>query len=335
MHERRLGCTDRCLSTVGLGTWAFGGGDWAYTWGRQEDAASVATIHQALELGINWIDTAPLYGFGHAEEVIGRAIAGRRDEVFLATKCGFVWNPGDAAPHHRLTAESVRRECGASLRRLAVDVIDLYLIHHPKPDADIEEAWEAIATLIEEGKVRHAGVSNFDVAQLERVRNIHPVAALQPAYSMLRRGVEDGLLDYCAAHKIGVITYSPMLSGMLTGKVSKAYVEALDPDDWRRGNRAFTEPRLSINLRLVEQLRPIAERNHRTLPQLAVAWVLRRSEVTACILGARQPSQIAQTAPASDWVLADEDVAEIDRLLAERDEALADRPHGGPAPDRS
>ncbi len=331
MHQRRLGYTNECLSTVGLGTWAFGGGAWAYTWGSQQDATSIATIQRALDLGVNWIDTAPLYGLGHAEEVVGRAIVGRRDEVFLATKCGFVWDWDAALPQHRLAAESVRRECEESLRRLSVDVIDLYLIHHPRPAGDIEGAWEAIATLIEEGKVRYGGVSNFDVEQLERVRQIHPVAALQPPYSMLRRGVEDELLDYCAAHDVGVISYSPMLSGILTGKVSQAYVAGLDPDDWRRGNRAFTEPRLSVNLRLVEQLRPIAERNQKTLAQLAVAWVLRRPEVTACILGARQPSQIDQTASASDWVLGDRDVGEIDQLLAERDEALGGGHHGGPS----
>jgi len=323
MHTRRLGYTNEHLTTVGLGSWAFGGGDWAYTWGRQKDTLSVATIREAFDLGVNWIDTAPLYGLGHAEEVVGRAIAGRRDEVFLVTKCGFVWGADGGAPYHRLTAASVRRECEESLRRLDVDVIDLYLIHQPRPAGDIEEAWEAIATLIEEGKVRYGGVSNFDVEHLERVRTIHPVAALQPAYSMLRRGVEDELLDYCEANDIGVITYSPMLSGILTGKVTRAYVAALDADDWRRGNRAFTEPRLGVNLRLVDQLRPIAERNRKTLPQLAIAWVLRRSAVTACILGARLPSQIAQTAPAHDWVLADEDVREIDRLLEQRDEALS------------
>lgn len=323
MHTRTLGTTGETLSTVGLGTWAFGGGHGAYSWGEQEDAASIATVRRALDLGINWIDTAPLYGLGHAEEVVGRAVADRRDDVFLTTKCGRVWEDGQTAVQHRLTAESVREECENSLRRLDTDVIDLYLIHQPDPEEHLEEAWTTVAELIEEGKVRYGGVSNFNVGQLERLQKIHPVVALQPPYSMMRRAVEERLLSYCSEHDIGVVTYSPMLSGMLTGKFSKDYVEQLDADDWRRENRAFSEPRLSINLKLVEQLRPIAERNGRTLPRLAIAWVLRRPEVTACIVGARRPAQIEETAPAGDWRLSDEDVAEIDRLLAERDEALA------------
>jgi aryl-alcohol dehydrogenase-like predicted oxidoreductase len=324
MKTRRLGYSDEHVTTMGLGTWALGGGDWAFTWGEQEDATSVRVIHRALDLGINWIDTAPLYGLGHAEKVVGRAIEGRRDEVFVATKCGLVWDEPGATPFHRLTAASVRLECEQSLRRLGTDVIDLYQIHRPRPAEEIEEAWTAIAELIEEGKVRYGGVSNFDIDHLERARRIHPVASLQSPYSMLRRGIESELLSYCAEHDIGVLTYSPMLSGMLTGKFSKARVEQLGKDDWRRENRAFTEPRLSVNLAFVEQLRPIAERIGLTLPQLAIAWVLRRDEVTAAIVGARRPSQIEGTAAAADWTLSEEDVAEIDRLLAERDAVLSD-----------
>lgn len=323
MQTRKLGYTDLQLTTVGLGTWAIGGGGWAFGWGPQDDAESIAAIRRALDLGINWIDTAAVYGLGHSEEIVGRAIAGRRDQVILATKCGLVWDEGSTTPYGRLKAESVRREVEASLRRLNVEAIDLYQIHWPDPDADIEEAWGVIADLIREGKVRYGGVCNFSVEQIKRVQAIHPVASLQPPYSMLRRGIEKDLLPYCAANNIGVIVYSPMQAGLLTGKFSKERVANLPADDWRRRNSYFQEPELSANLALVEKLRPIAGRHGRTVAQLAIAWVLRRPEVTAAIVGARRPSQIEETAPASDWVLSAEDIAEIDALLAERERALA------------
>jgi aryl-alcohol dehydrogenase-like predicted oxidoreductase len=346
MQTRKLGYTDLHLTTVGLGTWAIGGGGWAYGWGPQDDAESMATIRRALDpsitlrqgsgqgsghgLGINWLDTAAVYGLGHSEEIIGRALAGRRGEVIIATKCGLVWDEGSTTPYGRLKAESVRREAEASLRRLnpsinsghRVEVIDLYQIHWPNPDEDIEEAWGVIADLIREGKVRYGGVSNFSVEQLKRVQAIHPVASLQPPYSMLRRGIEEDLLPYCAANDIGVIVYSPMQAGLLTGKFTRERVERLPDDDWRKRNSHFQEPELSANLAFVEKLRPIAERNGRTVAQLAIAWVLRRPEVTAAIVGARRPSQIEETAPAGDWVLSAEDIAEIDTLLAERERAL-------------
>ncbi len=325
MHTRQLGTSDLHLTTVGLGTWAHGGSGWRFAWGPQDDRESIAAIHRALDLGINWIDTAAVYGFGHAETVLGRALRERSDrhEVIVATKCGRVWDEGNPMPYGRLTAASVRRECEDSLRRLGIDVIDLYQIHWPDPEADIEEAWTTIAELIEEGKVRYGGVSNFNVDQMERVRRIHPITSLQPPYSMLRRDVEAEVLPYCARHGIGVIAYSPMQAGLLTGKFSKATVERLPEDDWRKRSPFFTEPQLSVNLALVEKLRPIAERHGRTLPQLAIAWVLRRPEVTAAIVGARRPAQIEETAPAGDWRLGEEDIAEIDALLAERDAALA------------
>jgi len=315
---------------VGLGTWAIGGGGWAYCWGPQDDSESVAAIRRALDLGINWIDTAAVYGLGHSEEIIGRAIpstgsghrAGRRDEVIIATKCGLVWDKGSTTPYGRLKAESVRREAEASLRRLKIEVIDLYQIHWPNPDGDIEEAWGVIADLIREGKVRYGGVSNFSVAQLKRVQAIHPVASLQPPYNMLRRGIEEELLAYCAANDMGVIAYSPMQAGLLTGTFTQERVANLPDDDWRKRDPHFREPDLSANLALVEKLRPIAERSGRTVAQLAIAWVLRRPEVTAAIVGARRPSQIEETAPAGDWVLSAEDIAEIDTLLAERERAL-------------
>ena len=330
MQTRKLGYSDLHVTTVGLGTWAIGGGGWAYGWGPQDDSESIAAIRRALDLGINWIDTAAVYGLGHSEEIVGQAIAGRRDEIIIATKCSLVWDEGSTTPYGRLKAESVRREAEASLRRLNVEAIDLYQIHWPNPDADIEEAWGVIADLVREGKVRYGGVSNFSVEQLKRVQAIHPVASLQPPYSMLRRGIEKDLLAYCAANDIGVIVYSPMQAGLLTGKFTKERVANLPDEDWRKRNPAFQEPELGANLALVEKLRPIAECNGRTVAQLAIAWVLRRplrlrsgqAEVTAAIVGARRPSQIEETAPAGDWVLSAEDVAEIDALLAEREQAL-------------
>jgi aryl-alcohol dehydrogenase-like predicted oxidoreductase len=317
MKTRELGNTGEALTVLGLGTWAIGG-EWQYGWGPQDDEESIAAIHRALDLGIKWIDTAPAYGLGHSEEVVGRAIAGVRDEVFIATKCSRVWDEGSPSVYGRLTAESVRQEAEASLRRLSVDTIDLYQIHWPDPDAQIEEGWSAIADLIQAGKVRYGGVSNFSVAQLERIRPIHPVASLQPPYNMIRRGIEDDLLPYCAEHGIGVVVYSPMQSGLLTGKYDRARIEDLPDGDWRKDSRPFTEPQLSANLELVERLRSIAERNRRTLPQLAIAWTLRRPEVTAAIVGARRPSQIEETAQAADWQLSGEDLAEIKALLEVR-----------------
>ncbi len=323
METRKLGYSDLHLSRIGLGTWAIGGGGWDYGWGPQDDARSLATIDQALELGINWIDTAAVYGLGHSEEIVGQSVAGRRDEVFIATKCGLVWDEGSTSPYGRLTADSVRQEVEDSLRRLDVDVIDLYQIHWPDPEEQIEEAWTTIAELIEEGKVRYGGVSNFSVEQLERIRPIHPVASVQPPYNMLSRGIESDLLPYCAENDIGVITYSPMMSGLLTGKYDRESIESLPDDDWRKDSTQFTEPELTANLKLIDGLRPIAERNGKTLAQLAIAWVLLRPEVTAAIVGARTPDQIEETVQAGEWRLSEEDRAEIQSLLERRERALS------------
>jgi aryl-alcohol dehydrogenase-like predicted oxidoreductase len=316
VKTRKLGYTDLNLTTVGLGTWAIGGGGWQWGWGPQDDAASIRALRHGLDLGINWIDTAAAYGLGHAEEVVAQVIAGRRDEVIIATKCGLAWDEGSSHVYGRLKAESVRAECEASLKRLHVDVVDLYQIHWPNPDEDIEEAWGVIADLIQAGKVRYAGVSNFNVGQIKRVQAIHPVASLQPPYSMLNRDVEKELLSYCAANDIGVIAYSPMQAGLLTGKYTRERIASLSDNDWRKQkNPDFREPALSANLKLIEGLRPIAGRNGKTLAQLSIAWVLRRPEVTAAIVGSRRPSQIEETAGAGDWVLTEEDIAEIDALL--------------------
>jgi len=322
MRTRRLGYTDLHLTTIGLGTWAIGG-PWQHGWGPQDDTESIAAIQTALDVGINWIDTAPAYGLGHSEEIVGRAIAGRRDEVIVATKCGLVWEEGNTWVDNQLSAGSIESECEASLRRLNVDVIDLYQIHWPLPDEGIEEAWTTIAKLVQDGKVRYGGVSNFSRAQLERVRPIHPAASLQPPYSMLERAVEEELLAYCEANATGVVAYSPMQAGLLTGKYTPKRVAALPDDDWRNRSRHFQEPELGHNLELVEGLRPIAERSGRTLAQLSIAWVLRRPELTAAIVGARRPAQIMETAQAGDWELSAEDITEIDGLLALRDQALA------------
>lgn len=324
MQKRRLGFTDMEFTTCGFGAWAVGG-QWDWGWGAQDDEDSIAAIQRALDLGINWMDTAAAYGLGHSEEVVQKAIKGRRDQVYIATKCGLVWDGrNDGTVGNRLKAWSVRQEAENSLRRLGVDVIDLYQIHWPKPDEDLEEGWTEIARLVEEGKVRYAGASNFSVEQLQRVQKIHPVASLQPEYSMLERSVETDLLAYCAENKIGVVAYSPMASGLLTGKYTRETMESIAADDWRRKySEHFREPALTANFALVEKLDEIARRYNRTPGELAIAWVLRRPELTAAIVGARRPSQIEKIATASDWQLPDDVIREIDVLLAERDAQIA------------
>jgi aryl-alcohol dehydrogenase-like predicted oxidoreductase len=316
MEKRKLGFTDLYLTTIGLGAWAIGG-SWEYGWGPQDEKESVETIHRALDLGINWIDTAPAYGLGVSEKAVGKALAGKRDQVIVATKCGQVWNEGDRGVHRRLKADSVRKEAEDSLRRLKVDVIDLYQVHWPDPDEDLEEGWQAIAGLVKEGKVRYAGASNFSVAQLRRVQVIHPVASLQPPYNLLRREVEAELLGYCDRHAIGVVVYSPMASGVLTEAYSRARAEQLAEDDWRRRSLDFNEPGLTTNLVLLEKLRTIAQAEGRTVAQLAIAWVLRRPEVTAAIVGARRPVQVDELVPAAAWRLLPEQIVDIDELLEE------------------
>ncbi len=323
MRKRKLGYSDLELTRVGLGTWALGGSGWQYAWGPQDDEDSVRTIHRALDLGINWIDTAAVYGFGHSEEVIGRAVKGRRASVILATKCGRPWHAGNPIPGNCLKADCIRAEIEGSLRRLGTDCIDLYQIHWPKPDPDIEEGWAEIARAAKEGKIRYAGLSNFTREQMERVRRIHPVASLQPPYSMLRRDVEKELLGYCAENGIGVVVYSPMQNGLLAGKFTRERIAAFPPDDWRRGSPYFTEPALSPNLELVDKLKSLAGRSGRNPGELAVAWVLRRPEVTAAIVGSRRPEQVGETIGAADWDLSREEMAELEALLAERQRKTA------------
>jgi len=316
MQTRKLGNTELELTTVGLGTWAMGG-PWQFGWGPQDDDEAIAAIIKALDMGINWIDTAPAYGLGHSEELIGQALGRTGAKPLIATKCGILGNE----KREKVTClkkRSIRKECHDSLRRLGIDVIDLYQMHWPDPDDDVEEAWGEMVRLKEQGKVRYLGVSNFAVEHLDRIRRIHEPVSLQPPYSMLHREAEDELLGYCAANNIGVIAYSPMQRGLLTGKFSPERLAELAVDDHRRRNPDFQEPQFSATMELVEELKVIAGRNGRTCAQLAISWVLRRSEVTAAIVGARRPAQIEETAPAGDWSLSEKDIKEIEVLLAER-----------------
>jgi aryl-alcohol dehydrogenase-like predicted oxidoreductase len=317
MRINQLGNNDIHLSVMGLGAWAIGGGGYKYGWGSQEDKDSIATIRRAVELEINWIDTAPVYGGGHSEKVVGQAIKGIRDKVFISTKCGVKMAENQEDLVFSLKKESIRTEVEVSLKNLNTDVIDLYQIHIPEPEEDIEEAWNTLVELKKEGKIRFPGVSNFTLEMLQNIQAIHQVAFIQPEYSILEPSIEEGMLDYCAKNNIGIISFSPMYRGLLTGKFTKERAESLPQDDNRLTLDYFHEPFLSENLKLVEKLRTIAERNNKTLPQLAIAWVLRRSEVTSAIVGARKPSQIEQTAPAGDWILSEKDKSELDRILNE------------------
>jgi aryl-alcohol dehydrogenase-like predicted oxidoreductase len=320
MRTRQLGYTDLKLTTVGLGTWAIGG-PWQFGWGPQDDDEAIAAILASLEAGINWIDTAPIYGLGHSEELVGKALKQTSHKPIVATKCSLLWND-KREKVSCLKAQSIRQECLDSLERLGIETIDLYQIHWPEPEEDIEQAWEEMARLAEEGKIRYLGVSNFNVEQIKRLQKIHPVASLQPPYSMLHREVEDELLAFCAQNDIGVVAYSPMQRGLLTGKFSPERLASLPLDDHRRRNPDFHEPQFTATMELVEQLKPIAERNSKTLAQLSISWVLRRSEVTAAIVGARKPEQILETALASDWNLNEEDIEQIEQLLAKHQTKL-------------
>lgn len=315
MKSRQLGATGIDLTVIGLGTWAHGGGGWAYSWGRQDDRDSLATIRAALEAGINWIDTAAVYGLGHSEEVLGRALQKLKQKPFVATKCGRTWD-GSGKIIDCLRAKSVRAECEASLRRLQLDTIDLFQIHWPQPEEELLEGWGTIAGLIREGKVRYGGVSNLSAAQIKRLHAMHPVASLQPPYSMLKRNIENELLPFCAENNIGVICYSPLQKGLLTGKITPEYIAGLGADDHRRRDPMFNEPAFSLIAAKVEALKKIAAKNSVTAAQLAAAWVLRRPEVTSAIVGARKPEQIRQVVPAAELVIPPEDLTQIEKILA-------------------
>jgi aryl-alcohol dehydrogenase-like predicted oxidoreductase len=316
MEKRQLGSSDLSITILGFGAWAIGGSGWRFSWGHQDDADSVAAIHEALDAGVNWIDTAAVYGLGHSEEVVARAVAeykGKRPYIF--TKCERAWDENRQITPS-LKADSIRRECEVSLRRLKVDVIDLYQIHWPQPDEDIEEGWGALARLKEEGKVRWIGVSNFNASQMERARGIAPITSLQPPYSIIERGIEADTLPYCQRHNIGVIVYSPMKSGLLTGAMTRERIARLPDDDWRRGNRDFQEPNLTRNLALVDLLKEIGQRHGRTPGEIAIAWTSRHPAVTAAIVGLRRPGQAAGVMGAATFRLSDAEATEIERFFA-------------------
>ncbi|NTV98723.1 MAG: aldo/keto reductase [Chlorobiaceae bacterium] len=314
MQKKKLGNTDLLISPVGFGSWAIGGGDWAYAWGQQDDGDALDAILKAVELGINWIDTAAVYGLGHSEELVGKALTGMKHRPYIFTKCSLVWD-GSRQVSSCLKAGSVRRECEASLKRLCVDAIDLYQVHWPNPEEDIEEGWEEMVRMREEGLVRHIGVSNFNVDQLRRVMAIEPPASLQPPYSMLRPAIEKEILPFCRENNIGVIVYSPMLSGMLSGSMSRERAAAFPLDDWRRKNKEFQEPRLSANLELAELLKRIGMPLGRSAGEVAIAWTLRHPAVTGAIAGGRNARQVEGTAGAMDLKLEDADLDAIARFI--------------------
>ncbi len=292
-----------------------GGGGWAFAWGPQDDQASIEAIHAALDHGVNWIDTAAVYGLGHSEEVVARAIAGRQRRPYVFTKCERVWNENGEISAS-LKADSIRRECEASLRRLKLDAIDLYQVHWPQPEEDIEEGWAAMAKLKEEGKVRWIGVSNFNVAQMRRCLAIAPITSLQPPYSIISPEIEDEVLPYCGRNNIGVIVYSPMKSGLLTGAMTKERVKNFASDDFRRRAAAFQEPNLSRNLEIAEVCREIGRRHGRTAGEVAIAWTLRRPEVTGAIVGMRSAAQVEGVIGALEFRLSAEEIREIERVRA-------------------
>ncbi|WP_058189079.1 aldo/keto reductase [Terracidiphilus gabretensis] len=317
---RTLGNSDLHLTPIGFGAWAIGGGNWDYGWGPQDDSESIEAIHRALDLGVNWIDTAAIYGLGHSEEVVARALKTTSHKPYVFTKCSMRWD-ADRSIYRSLKADSLAEEIEGSLRRLAVETIDLYQIHWPMPEAEIEEGWEALARFQKQGKLRWIGVSNFNVAQMKRAQQIAPITSLQPPYSMLRRAIEEEILPFTQANNIGVINYSPMVSGLLTGKMSAERVAAMPADDWRRKAVEFNEPRLSRNLRLVELLREIgASRSVKASIEpgvVAVAWTLRNPAITAAIVGGRSATQVDGLAPALEFRLSDEEYARINSFLAE------------------
>lgn len=314
MQTRQLGNTDMHLTPLGLGTWAIGGGDWVGGWGPQDDDESIATIHKALDMGINWIDTAAAYGLGHSEEIVARALKGLSNRPFVFTKCSTVWNEKREVSN-TLKADSLRKEVENSLRRLQTDVIDLYQIHWPNPDADIEEGWSTLARLKEEGKVRYIGVSNFSVEQMQRAEKIAPISSLQPPYSLINRNVEKDILPYCLQHNIGVIVYSPMQSGLLTGAMTPERVKSLPQDDWRRKHPEFNEPRITRNLKLVQLLSEIGNAHDVSPGVVAIAWTLRQPAVTAAIVGGRRPDQVERNIKAIDFRLHPEEIQQIEDFL--------------------
>ncbi|MGC1482967.1 MAG: aldo/keto reductase [Candidatus Acidiferrum sp.] len=318
METHKLGNSDLQITPVGFGAWAIGGSGWDFAWGHQEDADSIAAIQGSLELGVNWIDTAAVYGIGHSEEVVAQALKDwRGPRPYVFTKCVLLWDDkGHVTQNHH--ADSIRRECEDSLRRLQADVIDLYQMHWPPSDngSGLEDAWQTMLALQKEGKVRWIGVSNFNIPQLKRAEALAPVTSLQPPYSLLRRAVDKEILPYCKQQGIGVISYAPMASGLLTGAMTRERAAALPPDDFRSKNPEFREPRLSRNIELVERLRKVGARHGRNPGEVAIAWVLSNSAVTGAIVGARNAKQAAGVMRAGELELSPEEITEMEGAAA-------------------
>jgi aryl-alcohol dehydrogenase-like predicted oxidoreductase len=317
MLKKKLGNSDMFITRIGFGAWAIGGAGWEYAWGEQDDRKSVEAIHTALELGINWIDTAAAYGLGHSEEVVAQALKDWKGEKpYVFTKCSLIGDE-NGRMHKSHKADSIRRECENSLKRLKTDAIDLYQIHWPsdKDEAENEEAWSTMAALKKEGKVRWIGVSNFNTAQIERIKNIAPVTSLQPPYSLLNRDYESEILPYCQKEGIGVIVYSPMASGLLTGAMTRERIKRLPEDDWRKRSWDFTEPRLSRNLSVVEKLKDIGKKhNGASAGEIAIAWALKNPAITAAIVGGRSSGQVKGTINAAEIELAEEEIKELEEV---------------------
>jgi aryl-alcohol dehydrogenase-like predicted oxidoreductase len=311
LRTRQLGATGLEITRVGFGAWAIGGGGWEFGWGAQQDEESIAAIRRAVDLGINWIDTAAAYGFGRSERVVGQALEGLADRPYVFTKASLL-DDGTGHVRHSLKRDSILREAEASLRRLGIDAIDLYQIHWPVPEQDIEKGWSALAELKEQGLVRHIGVSNFDAGQLRRIQSIAPVETLQPPYSLVDRAAEDELLPFAEHEGIGVIVYSPMGSGLLTGAMTRERIEQMPADDWRARDPRFTEPQLSGHLALAARLRAVAGRHAVTPGAVAVAWALRNPAVDGAITGFRRPSQVDPIVAAAGLELTGEDISEIE-----------------------
>jgi aryl-alcohol dehydrogenase-like predicted oxidoreductase len=313
MQKRRLGTSDLEITRLGVGAWAIGGGGWQFAWGSQDDNESVAAIHRALDLGINWIDTAAIYGLGHSEEVVARAVAGRKDKPLVFTKCGIVWN--ERRENLRtIEPESIRQELERSLKRLKVDTIDLYQIHWPEPDRLVEAAWTMLAELQRQGKVRYIGVSNFNVDQMRRAQAIAPIASLQPPYSIITPDIEKEILPYAQANNIGVIIYSPMKSGLLTGAMTRERIATMPADDFRQRTPNFQEPLLTRNLELAGLLKTIGKQHGRTAGEVAIAWTLRHPAVTGAIVGMRSARQADGVIGAAEFRLSPKEIDEIARF---------------------
>jgi aryl-alcohol dehydrogenase-like predicted oxidoreductase len=315
LQTRQLGNTDMHITTVGFGAWALGGGDWVYAWGPQDDHESIAAIHHALDLGINWIDTAAGYGLGHSEEVVGQALSGMSERPYIFTKCSLPWNERGEI-NSSLKCDSIRCECEESLRRLKIDAIDLYQIHWPRPEEDLEEGWATLAELQCEGKVRWIGVSNYSVAQMRQAEAIAPISSLQPPYSLIRPEVEKEILPYCQEHNIGVIVYSPMYSGLLSGKMDAERIKNMPADDWRQRDSEFQMPRLEQNLRLVSVLTEIGKQHGVEPGVIAIAWTLRHPGVTGAIVGARRPSQVDGIFPSTTLILSPQEIELLNGMIS-------------------